>query len=617
ERSHFGNGVRVMRYLGPKESTSAQTSYEFAAKDHLGSDTATFDGQGQLRQQRGHLKPGEVQKTERQSYDAWGARRDGDTWAPASGQLNKLSATEATMTSPSQSGGQPSGSPPERVGSNLPRGYTGHEMLDDVGLVHMNGRLYDSALGRMCAADPYVQSSEAIQNYNRYSYVMNNPMNATDPSGLSWLSKWWKVIVAVIIAIIIAIVAAYLMGALLNVLGFGGGAAAGTAGGGTIAAGATAAAGGATSAVSTAIFAVGVGVQAGMTAYSMTKGGASFGQILKAVAIGAAVAGVTAAISQGVLHGLGDHVKSYGSSVANAAAEKAATETGAAITGQMVAERVVGTIVHGAAHGVVGGAAAAAQGGSFKSGFISAVVSFGVDVIGMQTLGSSLYDMSNRSVMAVAGRTAVAAISGGMASVATGGKFTQAAFTAGFMHLFNQEGVGAISAWRDNVLSAATALMGSEQYPNTSFSLEAEYGRSGYTVWETDKNKCNCYVYYSLIDADLKPLMMRDGKWAPPQAGDYANSNAKIYAFAKGSGKGQLVGEWVVTRTPMRGDIVAIKIDGGGSRFSGHVGILYDFWSDGSPMVAAAHGRGSYVTPSDGINQAEINKRVYRSFVKK
>ncbi len=157
ERSSFGNGVRVMRWLGPKETTSAQTSYEFAAKDHLGSDTATFDGQGQLRQQRGHLKPGEVQKTERQSYDAWGARRDGDTWAPASGQLTKLTTAEATMTSPSQEGGAPSGSPPERVGSNLPRGYTGHEMLDDVGLVHMNGRLYDSALGRMCAAGDWGQ----------------------------------------------------------------------------------------------------------------------------------------------------------------------------------------------------------------------------------------------------------------------------------------------------------------------------------------------------------------------------------------------------------------------------------------------------------------------------
>ncbi len=303
ERSSFGNGVRVMRWLGPKETTSAQTSYEFAAKDHLGSDTATFDGQGQLRQQRGHLKPGEVQKTERQSYDAWGARRDGDTWAPASGQLGTVAP------SPPQGNQAP---PPERAGSNLPRGYTGHEMLDDVGLVHMNGRLYDSALGRMCAADPYVQSTEAIQNYNRYSYVMNNPMNATDPSGLSWLSKWWKVIVAVIIAIIIAIVAAYLMGALLNALGGAlgiGGAAGGAGGTAAAAAGATIGTSGKT-ATGFGIIAVGAGVQAGMTAYSMTKGGASFGSILKAVVVSAAISGATAAISANALHGLGEAVGS-------------------------------------------------------------------------------------------------------------------------------------------------------------------------------------------------------------------------------------------------------------------------------------------------------------------
>ncbi len=132
----------------------------------------------------------------------------------------------------------------------------------------------------------------------------------------------------------------------------------------------------------------------------------------------------------------------------------------------MVADRVIGTIIHGAAHGVVGGAAAAAQGGSFKSGFISAVVSFGVDVIGIQTLGGKggIYDMSNKSPMAVAGRTAVAAISGGMASVATGGKFTQAAFTAGFMHLFNTEGV-------ENVLAIADRFFSTKSDPYVSIVL--------------------------------------------------------------------------------------------------------------------------------------------------
>lgn len=63
------------------------------------------------------------------------------------------------------------------------KGYTGHEMLSDVDLVHMNGRVYDPILGRFMSADPFVQFAFNSQSYNRYSYVLNNPLGATDPSG--------------------------------------------------------------------------------------------------------------------------------------------------------------------------------------------------------------------------------------------------------------------------------------------------------------------------------------------------------------------------------------------------------------------------------------------------
>ena len=63
------------------------------------------------------------------------------------------------------------------------RGFTGHEQLDTVGLVHMNGRIYDPTIGRFLSADPQVQFPQENQSYNRYSYVMNNPMRFTDPSG--------------------------------------------------------------------------------------------------------------------------------------------------------------------------------------------------------------------------------------------------------------------------------------------------------------------------------------------------------------------------------------------------------------------------------------------------
>jgi RHS repeat-associated protein len=45
------------------------------------------------------------------------------------------------------------------------------------------GRLYDPALRRFTTADPYVTEPLNPQGLNRYSYVQNNPMNFTDPSG--------------------------------------------------------------------------------------------------------------------------------------------------------------------------------------------------------------------------------------------------------------------------------------------------------------------------------------------------------------------------------------------------------------------------------------------------
>ncbi|MEM7206772.1 MAG: RHS repeat-associated core domain-containing protein [Pseudomonadota bacterium] len=63
------------------------------------------------------------------------------------------------------------------------RGYTGHEELLESDLIHMNGRVYDAELGRFLSADPNVQAPKSTQNYNRYSYVINNPLKYTDPSG--------------------------------------------------------------------------------------------------------------------------------------------------------------------------------------------------------------------------------------------------------------------------------------------------------------------------------------------------------------------------------------------------------------------------------------------------
>jgi len=63
------------------------------------------------------------------------------------------------------------------------RGFTGHEMLDDFGLINMNSRMYDPILGRMLSPDNNVTFSNNTQALNRYSYCLNNPLLYSDPSG--------------------------------------------------------------------------------------------------------------------------------------------------------------------------------------------------------------------------------------------------------------------------------------------------------------------------------------------------------------------------------------------------------------------------------------------------
>ena len=63
------------------------------------------------------------------------------------------------------------------------RGYTGHEHLDAFQIINMNGRLYDPVIGRMLSPDNNIQLPYNTQNYNRYSYALNNPLRYTDPDG--------------------------------------------------------------------------------------------------------------------------------------------------------------------------------------------------------------------------------------------------------------------------------------------------------------------------------------------------------------------------------------------------------------------------------------------------
>ncbi|MDI9244829.1 RHS repeat-associated core domain-containing protein [Marinobacter sp. CHS3-4] len=119
----------------------------FLHKDNLGTASVITDAQGDIAQE--------------QSFAPFGERRE-EGWETLVGDW------EAQL----------------EVVTN--RGFTGHEQLDEFGFIHMNGRIYDPTIGRFMSADPLVQAPALTQSYNRYSYVMNNPMSATDPSGYIW-----------------------------------------------------------------------------------------------------------------------------------------------------------------------------------------------------------------------------------------------------------------------------------------------------------------------------------------------------------------------------------------------------------------------------------------------
>lgn len=148
EEHHRGSTVERKHYISTPQGVvaietwwgSASVKREYLHEDHLGSTDVITGDAGQV--------------IERMSFDAFGKRR-GLSWQGSSTQQRFVTAM----------------------------GFTGHEQLDHLGLIHMNGRVYDPAVGRFISADPFIQAPDNTQSHNRYSYVMNNPLSMTDPSG--------------------------------------------------------------------------------------------------------------------------------------------------------------------------------------------------------------------------------------------------------------------------------------------------------------------------------------------------------------------------------------------------------------------------------------------------
>jgi RHS repeat-associated protein len=129
--------------------SGAQTTYITA--DHLGSAAAFLNSSGSVQID--------------ESYSAYGNRRTSNWSGP-------LPATSGDYTI---------------IASTTRRGYTDgfHETLDNVALIHMNGRVYDPIAGRFLSPDPVVTQVGDSQRGNPYSYVSNRPLTLSDPTGLT------------------------------------------------------------------------------------------------------------------------------------------------------------------------------------------------------------------------------------------------------------------------------------------------------------------------------------------------------------------------------------------------------------------------------------------------
>lgn len=129
-----------------RDDDDGARSLLYIHKDHLDSWCLITDENADV-----------VQQT---SYDAWGNPRNPATW---SGEYNGELLCD--------------------------RGFTGHEHILPLGLINMNGRVYDPMMSMMLSPDNYIQDMYFSQNYNRYRYCYNNPLSYNDPSGeiAQWL----------------------------------------------------------------------------------------------------------------------------------------------------------------------------------------------------------------------------------------------------------------------------------------------------------------------------------------------------------------------------------------------------------------------------------------------
>jgi RHS repeat-associated protein len=138
EKNLSTSAVTVYYYLGSKlVASSTNGTLSYTLQDHLGSTSASTNSSGV--------------STSTIKYFPFGATR----------------STSGTLPTDKE--------------------FTG-QRLDSTGLYYYGARYYDPMIGRFISPDTIVPDPTNPQALNRYSYVLNNPLKYTDPTGHGWWS---------------------------------------------------------------------------------------------------------------------------------------------------------------------------------------------------------------------------------------------------------------------------------------------------------------------------------------------------------------------------------------------------------------------------------------------
>ncbi|CAA6816961.1 MAG: Unknown protein [uncultured Sulfurovum sp.] len=355
------------------------------------------------------------------------------------------------------------------------RAFTGHEQIGELnGLIHMNARVYDSDIGRFLSADTIIQDPHDSQSYNRYSYVRNNPLMYTDPTGHSWFSKVWDKIGTYVTAIVVAVVAIATGGAALMAM----------------------------TGASTAVGAAGL---------------ATFGQIVVAGTVGGFAAGVTGGLLSGAnlvdSVGMGAEGALYGGLSAGVA-----NGIGTLATSWGRAKALL--------HGITRAAISKAQGGKWSAGFWSGFASSAL----APTIASAETFSGKVTISAIVGGTASELGGGKFANGAVTGAFVfmyndMAHARQKALHLSTDKLIASFEKMRSLPLAKRLMLL----YKFTKNGSLLDFKQEGKEY--QDYGNFAFGAVGSSLDID-DAILLRGAGWAQTRAGTSKSNYGTPYGFS-------------------------------------------------------------------------------------